>query len=152
MPPQPFRPSTPTPASPVSLPPLNLNAAAIDIGATSHFVAVPPGRDTICVREFPTFTPDLQRLVAWLKQCAVDTVVMESTAVFWVPVFELLEQQGFAVLLADARKVKNVSGRKSDVLDCQWLQQLHTFGLLQGAFRPADDIVVLRSYLRQRAM
>jgi transposase len=104
------------------------------------------------VREFATFTPDLYELAAWLQQCGVDTVVMESSGVYWIPVFELLEQRNFTVLLADARKVKNVSGRKSDVLDCQWLQQLHTFGLLQGAFRPADEIVVLRSYLRQRAM
>jgi transposase len=146
------RPPQPVAALPANLPPLNLNAAAIDIGATSHFVAVPPGRDTVSVREFATFTPDLHRLADWLAQCGVDTVVMESTGVLWIPVFELLEQRGFAVLLADARKVKNVSGRKSDVLDCQWLQQLHTFGLLQGAFRPADAIVVLRSYLRQRAM
>ncbi len=142
----------PAVALPANLPPLNLNAAAIDIGATSHFVAVPPGRDTISVREFATFTPDLHHLADWLEQCGVDTVVMESTGVFWIPVFELLEQRGFAVLLVDARKVKHVSGRKSDVLDCQWLQQLHTFGLLQGAFRPTDEIVVLRSYLRQRAM
>ena len=150
------RSSTPPPrpvaALPANLPPLNLNAAAIDIGATTHFVAVPPGRDTVSVREFATFTPDLHRLADWLAQCGVDTVVMESTGVLWVPVFELLEQRGFEVLLVDARKVKNVGGRKSDVLDCQWLQQLHTFGLLQGAFRPADEIVVLRSYLRQRAM
>ncbi len=145
-------PSTPSPASQPSLPPLNLNAAGIDIGATSHFVAVPPGRDTVTVREFAPFTPDLHALAAWLTQCAVDTVVMESTGVSWIPIFELLEQRGFTVLLADARKVKNVSGRKSAVLDCQWLQQLHTFGLLQGAFRPTDEIVVLRSYLRQRAL
>lgn len=138
--------------APPSLPPLNLNAAGIDIGATSHFVAVPPGRDTVSVREFATFTPDLHALAAWLTQCAVDTVVMESTEVYWIPVFELLEQRGFIVLLADARKVKNVSGRKSDVLDCQWLQQWHTCGLLRGAFRPADEIVVLRSYRRQRAL
>src|SRR5215207_4772319 len=141
---------------PSSLPPqlqqINLNAAAIDIGATSHFVAVPEGRDSVSVREFATFTADLHQLADWLQQCGIDTVVMESTGVYWIPVFELLEQRDFEVLLVDARKVKNVSGRKSDVLDCQWLQQLHTFGLLQGAFRPADAIVVLRSYLRQRAM
>jgi transposase len=148
----PAAPSRPAAPTPPTLPALHLNAAGIDIGATSHFVAVPPGRDPVTVREFATFTPDLHRLAEWLTQCAVDTVVMESTGVYWIPVFELLEQRGFTVLLADARKVKNVSGRKSDVLDCQWLQQLHTFGLLQGAFRPADDIVVLRSYLRQRAM
>jgi len=145
-------PKPPVAAAPAHLPPLNLHAAAIDIGATSHFVAVPPGRDTMSVREFATFTADLHHLADWLTACSIDTVVMESTGVFWIPVFELLEQRGFAVLLADARKVKNVSGRKSDVLDCQWLQQLHTYGLLQGAFRPADEIVVLRSYLRQRAM
>ncbi len=139
-------------AAPAHLPSLNLHAAAIDIGATSHFVAVPPDRDSVSVREFATFTADLHHLADWLTACNIDTVVMESTGVFWIPVFELLEQRGFAVLLADARKVKNVSGRKSDVLDCQWLQQLHTYGLLQGAFRPTDEIVVLRSYLRQRAM
>src|SRR3712207_165352 len=140
----------------VALPPalqhVNLNAAGIDIGATAHFVAVPEGRDTVSVREFATFTADLHALADWLDACGVDTVVMESTGVYWIPVFELLEQRGFEVRLVDARKVKNVSGRKSDVLDCQWLQQLHTFGLLQGAFRPADAIVVLRSYLRQRAL
>lgn len=140
---------------PESLPPqlqqVNLNAAAIDIGSTAHFVAVPEGRDSVSVREFGTFTADLHLLADWLQQCGIDTVVMESTGVYWIPVFELLEQRGFEVLLVDARKVKNVSGRKSDVLDCQWLQQLHTFGLLQGAFRPADQIVTLRSYLRQRA-
>lgn len=110
------------------------------------------GRDPVSVREFSTFTADLHHLADWLVQCGVDTVVMESTGVYWVPLFELLEQRGFTVLLVDAYKVKNVSGRKSDVLDCQWLQQLHTYGLLQGAFRPADTIVVLRSYLRQRAL
>jgi transposase len=143
-------------ARPTNLPPqlqqVNLNAAAIDIGSSSHFVAVPEGRDSVSVREFATFTADLHHLADWLQQCGIDTVVMESTGVYWIPVFELLEQRGFLVLLVDARKVKNVSGRKTDVLDCQWLQQLHTFGLLQGAFRPADQIVTLRSYLRQRAM
>jgi transposase len=141
---------------PSSLPPqlqqVKGNAAAIDIGSTAHFVAVPEGRDSVSVREFGTFTADLHLLADWLQQCDIDTVVMESTGVYWIPVFELLEQRGFTVLLVDARKVKNVSGRKSDVLSCQWLQQLHTFGLLQGAFRPADQIVPLRSYLRQRAM
>ncbi len=131
---------------------LNLNAAGIDIGSMSHFVAVPEGRAPQTVREFGTFTVELQRLVDWLDQCGVDTVVMESTGVYWIPVFELLEARGFTVLLVDARHVKNVSGRKSDVLDCQWLQQLHTYGLLSGAFRPDEQVVVLRSYLRQRTM
>lgn len=150
------RPSSRKSTASAGLPPqlqhVNLNAAGIDVGSTSHFVAVPEGRDTVTVREFATFTADLHTLAGWLEQCGVDTVVMESTGVYWIPLFELLEARGFEVLLVDARKVKNVSGRKSDVLDCQWLQQLHTFGLLQAAFRPSDEIVVLRSYLRQRAM
>ncbi len=143
--------SAPSPSLPAQLQHLNLNAAGIDIGATAHFVAVPPDRDPQPVRPFGTFTADLHRLADWLTACGVDTVVMESTGVYWIPLFELLEERGFAVLLVNARHVKNVSGRKSDILDCQWLQQLHTYGLLTGAFRPADEIVVLRSYLRQRA-
>src|SRR5919202_3471563 len=140
------------PSLPTQLQHLNLNAAGIDIGATAHFVAVPPDRDPQPVRQFATFTADLHRLADWLTAWGVDTVVMESTGVYWIPLFEILDARGFRVLLVNARHVKNVSGRKSDVLDCQWLQQLHTYGLLQGAFRPADEIVILRSYLRQRAM
>jgi transposase len=131
---------------------MNLNAAGIDIGSERHMVAVPEGRDTVSVREFGTFTSDLEALATWLKQCGVTTVAMESTGVYWIPLFELLERRGFEVKLVDARHVKNVSGRKSDVLDCQWLQQLHTYGLLAGAFRPPDEVCVLRSYLRQREM
>jgi hypothetical protein len=134
------------------LPHLNLNAAAIDIGSDAHFVAVPEGRDTAAVREFGAFTADLYRLAEWLSFCRIETVVMESTGIYWIPLFELLDGRGFEVLLVDARKAKNVSGRKSDVLDCQWLQQLHTYGLLSGAFRPADQVCVLRAYIRQRAM
>jgi transposase len=126
------------------------NAAAVDIGSASHFVAVPPDRDEHPVREFPSFTVDLNALADWLKACGVDTVAMESTGVYWIPLFELLESRGFTVLLVNARHVKNVSGRKSDVLDCQWLQQLMTYGLLSGAFRPADEVCVLRSLWRQR--
>src|SRR3712207_1029152 len=137
---------------PTQLQHLNLNAAGIDIGSTAHFVAVPPDRDPQPVRQFATFTADLHRLADWLSACGVDTVVMESTGVYWIPLFEILDARGFTVLLVNAHHVKHVSGRKSDVLDCQWLQQLHTYGLLNGAFRPADDMVVLRSYLRQRAM
>jgi len=128
------------------------NAAGIDIGSGSHFVAVPPDRDDTPVREFPSFTVDLNALADWLKACGVDTVAMESTGVYWIPLFELLESRGFTVLLVNARHVKNVSGRKSDVLDCQWLQQLMTYGLLSGAFRPADQVCVLRSFWRQRGM
>ena len=131
---------------------MNLNAAGIDIGSERHMVAVPEGRDTVSVREFGTFTTDLEALATWLKQCGVTTVAMESTGVYWIPLFELLERRGFEVKLVDARHVKNVSGRKSDVLDCQWIQQLHTYGLLAGAFRPPDEVCVLRSYLRQREM
>ena len=128
------------------------NAAGIDIGSASHFVAVPPDRDDQPVREFTSFTAELHRLADWLDACAVDTVVMESTGVYWIPLYELLESRGFTVLLVNARHVKNVSGRKSDVLDCQWLQQLMSFGLLRGAFRPAERVCVLRSLTRQRTM
>jgi len=126
------------------------NAAGVDIGSASHFVAVPPDRDEEPVREFPSFTVDLHALADWLKGCGVDTVAMESTGVYWIPLYELLESRGFKVLLVNARHVKNVSGRKSDVLDCQWLQQLLTYGLLSGAFRPADTVCALRSLWRQR--
>jgi len=131
---------------------INLDAAGIDIGSERHMVAVPEGRDAVSVREFGTFTADLQALADWLQQCGVTTVAMESTGVYWIPLFELLERRGFEVKLVDARHVKNVSGRKSDVLDCQWIQQLHTYGLLTAAFRPPDEVCVLRSYLRQREM
>ena len=128
------------------------NAAGIDIGASSHFVAVPPDRDGQPVREFPSFTVDLERLAGWLAECGVDTVAMESTGVYWIPLFELLESRGFTVYLVNARHVKNVSGRKSDVQDCQWLQQLMSFGLLSGAFRPKGDFCSLRCVARQREM
>ena len=128
------------------------NAAGIDIGSASHYVAVPPDRDDESVREFSSFTEDLHALADWLKACKVDTVAMESTGVYWIPLFELLESRGFTVLLVNARHVKNVSGRKSDVLDCQWLQQLMSYGLLRGAFRPVDAICVLRALWRQRGM
>lgn len=137
---------------PASLQRVNLNAAAIDVGAESHFVAVPEDRDDQPVREFAAFTADLYRMADWLKACGIETVAMESTGVYWIPVFQVLEERGFAVKLVDARQLKRVPGRKSDVLDCQWLQQLHTFGLLAGAFRPEDQVCVLRSYMRQRAM
>ncbi len=128
------------------------NAAGIDIGSASHFCAVPPDRDDEPVREFQSFTADLHRLADWLDVCNVDTVAMESTGVYWIALYELLESRGFTVLLVNARHVKNVSGRKSDVLDCQWLQQLMSYGLLHGAFRPAEQVCVLRSLTRQRTM
>ena len=128
------------------------NAAGIDIGSASHFVAVPPDRDDEPVREFASFTADLNRLADWLGACGVDTVAMESTGVYWIALYELLDSRGFTVLLVNARHVKNVSGRKSDVLDCQWLQQLMSYGLLRGAFRPSDEVCVLRALSRQRSM
>lgn len=132
---------------------LNPNAAGIDIGSESHYVAVPPdsdpeGKDVRC---FATFTSDLYALANWLKTCGVDSVAMESTGVYWIPLFEILESKGFDVKLINPRSIKNVPGRKTDVLDCQWIQQLHSYGLLQESFRPDDQICVLRSYLRQRS-
>lgn len=131
---------------------INPDSAGIDIGAASHFVAVPAGRDTETVKEFGCFTPNIQEMIKWLKRCKIKTIVMESTGSYWVPVFEMLDQAGFEVNLVDAHHVKNIRGRKSDVIDCQWLQQLHAHGLLSAAFRPEDTIVELRSYLRQRTM
>ncbi len=128
------------------------NAAGIDIGSASHFVAVPPDRDNKPVREFKSFTADLNGLADWLEACEIDTVAMESTGVYWIPLYELLESRGLTVYLVNARHVRNVSGRKSDVLDCQWLQQLMSFGLLSGAFRPKDEICALRAISRQRDM
>ncbi len=128
------------------------DAAGIDIGSASHFVAVPSDRDEQPVREFKSFTADLYRLAQWLKDCGITAVAMESTGVYWIPLYELLDSQGFTVYLVNARHVKNVSGRKSDVLDCQWLQQLMSYGLLAGAFRPSDEICVLREFSRQREM
>lgn len=131
---------------------INEHAAGIDIGSESHFVAVPAASCPDPVRQFGVFTKDLYAIADWLTHCGVKSVAMESTGVYWVPLYEVLEERGFAVKLVDARKVKNVSGRKSDVLDCQWLQQLESYGLLSGAFRPADEIVILRSFMRQREM
>jgi transposase len=128
------------------------DAAGIDVGSASHFVAVPADRADEPVREFRSFTESLVQLADWLTVCGVNTVAMESTGVYWIPLFELLESRGFTVFLVNARHVKNVSGRKSDVLDCQWLQQLMSYGLLAGAFRPRDDICVLRALSRQREM
>ena len=135
---------------PKNLQMINLNAAGIDVGSRQHYVAVPEGRDDCCVRAFGTFTADLAALADWLKACGVTTVAMESTGVYWIPVFEMLEERGLEVKLVEPRQLKNVPGRKTDVVDCQWIQQLHTYGLLSASFRPDDQICVLRSYMRQR--
>lgn len=129
---------------------VNLYAAGIDIGSHSHYVAVPEELDSESVREFSCFTRDLNRMADWLVKIGIQTVAMESTGVYWIPTYDILEERGLAVLLVNARHVKNVPGRKSDVQDCQWLQQLHTYGLLQGSFRPPEETVALRTYTRQR--
>jgi transposase len=131
---------------------INLNAAGIDIGAEEIYIAVPKGRDNESVRSFSTFTADLHRLADWLEACGIETVAMESTGVYWIPPYEILESRGFEVYLVNARHIKNVNGRKSDVLDCQWIQQLHTYGLLQPSFRPPEQICTLRSLVRHRDM
>lgn len=131
---------------------INQNAAGIDIGAYEHYVAVPPDRCDNNVRSFGTCTEDLKEMLAWLKKNKVDTVAMESTGTYWIPLFDLLEENGLEVILVNPRHAKNVSGRKTDVSDCQWIQQLHTYGLLEPAFRPDLVIRVLRTYFRQRRM
>jgi len=129
---------------------VNLFAAGIDIGSQSHYVSVPEELSPESVREFPCFTGDLNRMADWLVEIGIQTVAMESTGVYWIPVYEILEERGLIVLLVNSRHIKNVPGRKTDVLDCQWIQQLHTYGLLEGAFRPEEEIVALRTYMRQR--
>jgi transposase len=127
------------------------NAAGLDIGSEEIWAAVAPDRTAEPVRKFGTFTPDLQALADWLIACGVDTVALESTGVYWIPVYEILEARGLKVYVVNARHVKNVPGRKSDIQDCQWLQGLHSVGLLRGSFRPEAEIVALRAYLRHRA-
>jgi transposase len=126
------------------------DAAGIDIGARRIHVAVDPERDVRPVREFQTFTQDLYALADWLEACGVRTVAMESTGVFWIPLFQILEARGLEVCLVNARHVKHVPGRKTDITDCQWLQYLHAVGLLTASFRPAQSICGLRSLLRHR--
>lgn len=133
-----------------NLPVMRPNAGGIDIGATEIFVAVPADRDTETVRSFPTFTQDLHTLADWLQQCRVDTVAMESTSVYWIPLFQILEARGIEVHLVNAQHVHHVPGRKSDVLDCQWLQYLHSVGLLRASFRPEQAICEIRSLMRHR--
>ena len=129
---------------------LNLNAAGVDIGATEIYIAVPGDRDPQPVRHFSTFTEDLHAAAAWLKACNIESVAMESTGVYWIPLFQILEARGFTVFLVNAHHVKNVPGRKSDVSDCQWLQYLHSVGLLRGSFRPEQAVCTVRSILRHR--
>lgn len=132
--------------------PVHHRAAGIDVGATEHWVCVPTECAEQSVRCFGAYSCDLRAIADWLEACQIATVAMESTGVYWIALFELLEARGFEVKLVDARAVHHVPGRKSDALDCQWIQQLHTFGLLSAAFRPTDDVCKLRVYLRQRSM
>jgi len=128
---------------------IEADAAAIDVGSRSHWVAVNPQRDREAVREFGAFTTDLMRLADWLAQCEVKSVVMEATGVYWVGLYDLLESRGFKVYVVDAHTVRHLPGRsKSDVKDCQWLRRLHSYGLLRGSFRPPAQIRQLRNYLR----
>lgn len=129
---------------------VNANAAGIDCGASAHYVAVDPSVSEEPVGRFSSFTHDLHAVADWLGECGVETVAMESTGVYWIALYDLLEARGFEVVLVNARAVKHVPGRKSDVQDCQWLQQLHSFGLLRGSFRPDAEFVTLRTYLRHR--
>jgi transposase len=137
-------------AGPSLLERMNPNAAGIDCGSDTHYVAVPADRDPTPVRAFQTCTADLHRLADWLTACGVSTVAMESTGVYWIPLYEILEGRGVDVVLVNARHVKNVPGRKTDVVDCQWIQELHSVGLLRGSFRPTAAIAALRAYLRHR--
>ena len=130
---------------------INHSAAGLDIGDAEIYAAVPEGRDKSSVRVFKTFTEDLNLLADWLEHCAVTTVAMESTGIYWIPIYEILETRGFEVYLVNARHIKNVTGKKTDIEDCQWIQQLHTYGLLSASFRPAEEICALRTLVRQRA-
>ncbi len=134
----------------LSLAVIHPDAGGIDIGNESHYVAVPPGRDSQSVRRFGCTTAELKAMAAWLKQCRIQTVAMQSTGVYWVAVYDILEQGGLEVYLVNARDTKNLPGRKSDVQESQWLMKLHTYGLLRNSFRPSQEIRVMRTYWRQR--
>jgi transposase len=127
------------------------DSAGIDIGSETHYVAVPEGRANPSVRTFGCFTPDLEEMAAWLKDCRITNVVMESTGVYWIPAYQILSARGLDVQLVDARHSRNVPGRKTDVWDCRWLRKLHTFGLLRGCFIPSPDVREIRTYWRHRA-
>jgi transposase len=129
---------------------LEANAAGIDIGAREIFVAVPPDRDEHPVRVFSTFTEDLEKMAQWLVSCGITTVAMESTGVYWIPLYDVVEKHGVKACLVDARGMKNVPGRRTDWHECQWLQFLHSVGLLRAAFRPEGDVCAVRSMMRYR--
>jgi len=128
----------------------NPDSAGIDVGSEENWVAIPPNRESPTVRKFGCFTSDIHELATWLSDNDIRTVAMESTGVYWIPIYDILEHEGFEVILVNARDVKNVPGRKTDEKDCQWLQTLHMYGLLRASFRPAEDICGLRTLVRQR--
>ena len=134
----------------LSLEVVHPDAAGIDIGNESHYVAVPPTRDSEPVRRFGCTTAELKSMADWLKQCRIRTVAMQSTGVYWIAIFDILEEAGFEVYLVNARETKNLPGRKSDVQESQWLMKLHTYGLLRNSFRPSQEIRTMRTYWRQR--
>jgi transposase len=134
----------------LSLEMVHPDAAGIDIGNESHYVAVPPKRDSQPVRRFGCTTAELKAMAEWLKQCRIRTVAMQSTGVYWIAVYDILEEAGLQVYLVNARETKNLPGRKSDVQESQWLMKLHTYGLLRNSFRPSQEIRRLRTYWRQR--
>ena len=134
----------------VSLEMIHPDAAGIDIGNESHYVAVPPKRDSQPVRRFGCTTAELKAMADWLKQCGIRTVAMQSTGVYWIAVYDILEHAGLEVYLVNARDTKNLPGRKSDVQESQWLMKLHTYGLLRNSFRPSQKIRTMRTYWRQR--
>jgi transposase len=134
----------------ISLEVIHPDAAGIDIGNESHYVAVPPRRDTQPVRRFGCTTAELKEMALWLKQSAIRTVAMQSTGVYWIAVYDILEEAGLEVYLVNARDTKNLPGRKSDVQESQWLMKLHTYGLLRNSFRPSQEIRTMRTYWRQR--
>ena len=126
------------------------DAAGVDVSSKDYYIAVPADRDKIPVRQFGSFTQDLEAIVDWLFQCRITSIAMESTGVYWVQLFMVLQDHGFEVFLVNAKQIKNVSGKKTDVLDCQWIQQLHTYGLLSNSFQPDNVTKELRTYVRQR--
>jgi transposase len=134
----------------LSLEVVHPDAAGIDILNESHYVAVPPSRDNQPVRHFGCTTAELKAMAAWLKQCSIQSVAMQSTGVYWIAVYDILEQAGLEVYLVNARDTKNLPGRKSDVQESQWLMKLHTYGLLRNSFRPSQEIRTMRTYWRQR--
>jgi len=135
-----------------SLKQINEDAAGLDIGVSEIYACIPEGRSNKNVQKFDTFTSDLCKLAEWLSEHGIKTVAMESTGVYWIPIFEILEKRGFNVNLINARQIKNLPGKKTDILDCQWIQQLHSYGLLNSSFRPEEQTVALRAFVRNREM